>query len=170
MSTSPTSTETICVSESPDETVAIGKSLALKHPQGACFYLEGDLGAGKTLLTKGIASGYGVPPDRVVSPTFALVNRYSGGSRMLYHIDLYRIENERELAELGLEELEDELVDRQEDGRKEGSAVIVVEWSEKLDALGGYRRPNAVQVRLEVIEGDRRRIRITETGATGAQP
>ena len=166
MSSSPTSTETNYVSESPDETVAIGKSLALKHPKGACFYLEGDLGAGKTLLTKGIASGYGVPPDRVVSPTFALVNRYSGGTRTLYHIDLYRIENERELAELGLEELEDEL----EDGRKEESAVIVVEWSEKLDMLGGYRRPDAVQVRLEIVDGDSRRVRITESGATGAQP
>jgi len=166
VSSSPTSTETNYVSESPDETVAIGKSLALKHPKGACFYLEGDLGAGKTLLTKGIASGYGVPPDRVVSPTFALVNRYSGGTRTLYHIDLYRIENERELAELGLEELEDEL----EDGRKEESAVIVVEWSEKLDMLGGYRRPDAVQVRLEIVDGDSRRVRITESGATGAQP
>ena len=166
MSTSPTSTETIYVSESPDETVAIGKLLALKHPKRACFYLEGDLGAGKTLLAKGIASGYGVPPDRVVSPTFALVNRYSSGSRTLYHIDLYRIDNERELAELGLDELEGE----REGGLEEETAVMVVEWSERLDALGGYRRKNAVQVRLEVVDGDSRRIRITETGATGAQP
>jgi len=162
VSASPTSTETIYISESPDETVAIGKLLALTHPKGACFYLEGDLGVGKTLLTKGIGLGYGVPPDRVVSPTFALVNRYSGGSWTLYHIDLYRIENERELAELGLEELED--------GLDAETAVIVVEWSEKLDALGGYRRKNAVQVRLEVKSGDNRRIRITETGATGARP
>ncbi len=169
MSTSPTFAETIYASESPDETVAIGKLLALTHPKGACFYLEGDLGAGKTLLTKGIASGYGVPPDRVVSPTFALVNRYSSGSRTLYHIDLYRIENERELAELGLDELEDQREER-EDGLEEETAVIVVEWSERLDALGGYRRKNAVQVRLEVVNGDSRRIRITETGATGAQP
>ncbi len=157
MSTSPASTETVRLSESPDETIAIGKWLAGKHPQGACFYLEGDLGAGKTLLAKGIASGYGVPPDRVVSPTFALVNRYSGGSRTLFHIDLYRIENERELDELGLDDLEEQ------------GSVIVVEWSEKLDELGGYRRPNAVLVRLEVVSEESRRIRIADTGVSGAQ-
>jgi tRNA threonylcarbamoyladenosine biosynthesis protein TsaE len=162
VTTSPTSTETIYESASPDETVAIGALLTRNHPEGACFYLEGDLGAGKTLLTKGIASGYGVPPDRVVSPTFALVNRYSGGRRTVYHIDLYRIENERELAELGLEELGDEIEDA-----PGGNAVVVVEWSEKLDALGGYRRPRAVQVRLEVMEDGHRRIRTTETGAGG---
>ncbi|MGH9461734.1 MAG: tRNA (adenosine(37)-N6)-threonylcarbamoyltransferase complex ATPase subunit type 1 TsaE [Vicinamibacteria bacterium] len=161
MSTSPASTETILVSESADETFAIGKMLALKHPKGTCFYLEGDLGAGKTLLAKGIAAGYGISPDRVVSPTFALVNRYSGDRRTVYHIDLYRVETERELAELGLEELGEE---RHEDHEEE-ALVIVVEWSEKMDALGGYRRPNAVRVRLEVVNADRRRIRVTETGA-----
>ncbi|HEX9726833.1 MAG TPA: tRNA (adenosine(37)-N6)-threonylcarbamoyltransferase complex ATPase subunit type 1 TsaE [Vicinamibacteria bacterium] len=161
MSTLPASTETILVSESPDETFAIGKMLALKHPKGACFYLEGDLGAGKTLLTKGIAAGYGVPPDRVVSPTFALVNRYSAGSRTVYHVDLYRVETERELAELGLEELGEERLGDQE----EGATVMVVEWSEKMDALGGYRRQNGVRVRLEVVNADHRRIRVTETGA-----
>ena len=161
MSTSPASTETILVSKSPDETIAIGKMLALKHPKGACFYLEGDLGAGKTLLAKGIAAGYGIRPDRVVSPTFTLVNRYSGDRRTVYHIDLYRIETERELAELGLEELGEE----RHDDHKEEALVIVVEWSEKMDALGGHRRPHAVRVRLEVVNGDRRKIRVTETGA-----
>jgi tRNA threonylcarbamoyladenosine biosynthesis protein TsaE len=166
VSTPATSAETILVSESPDETFAIGKTLAERHPQGACFYLEGDLGAGKTLLTKGIAAGFGVPPDRVVSPTFALVNRYSGGRRTVYHVDLYRVETERELAELGLEELGEE----RHDDRDEEAPVIVVEWSEKIEALGGYRRPNAVRVLLEVVKGDRRRIRITETGVTGVGP
>lgn len=165
MSSSGTSTSTILTSASPDETVAIGESLGRSHPRGGCFYLEGDLGAGKTLLTKGIAAGYGISPDRVVSPTFALVNRYSGGGRTLYHVDLYRIENARELAELGLEELGEELVA----GEPKHNTVIVVEWSEKIDALGGYREPNAVQVRLEVVQGDQRRIRITERGDTGAQ-
>ena len=158
MSTPAPSTETILISHSAEKTFSIGRTLALKHPEGACFYLEGDLGAGKTLLTKGIAAGYGVTPERVVSPTFALVNRYSGGSRTVYHIDLYRVETERELAELGLEELGEE---RRGD-HEEGAPVIVVEWSEKIDALGGYRRPHGVRVRLDVISGDQRQIRITE--------
>lgn len=169
MKKSATSIETIYLSESPDETIAIGQLLAGEHPGGASFYLEGDLGTGKTLLTKGIAAGYGVRPDRVVSPTFALVNRYSGGGRTLYHVDLYRIENDRELAELGLEELGEEL----QAGEEPTGSVLVVEWSEKLDTLGGYRRPNAVRVLLEAVNGDKRRIRIRSTpdmGVTGAQP
>ena len=151
MKASPTSKDTLHRSDSPDETIAIGHSLARHHPQGTCFYLHGDLGAGKTLLAKGIASGYGVEPHRVVSPTFALVNRYSGAGRTVYHIDLYRIESERELAELGLEELEEEL--------EEEDAVMVVEWPEK---LGRSRRTDAVRVWLEVLSEEARQIRVTE--------
>lgn len=144
--TTTVSRKTICESRSPEATVALGRSLGEMHPDGGCFYLEGELGAGKTLLAKGIASAYGVDPDRVVSPTFALVNRYSGADRAVYHVDLYRIEKERELVELGLEEIEEE-----ED------AVLIVEWPEK---LGRYRRPDAIDVRLESLEGDSRNIRI----------
>ncbi len=160
MKSSATSKETLHRSESPEQTVAIGKSLADLHPDGACFYLDGDLGAGKTLLAKGIASGYGVEPDRVVSPTFALVNRYSGGSHVVYHIDLYRIENERELYELGLEELEDEV-----EGRR---AAMVVEWPGKLNELGRGFRSAAVWIDLEVLDEQTREIRISETEARGA--
>ncbi len=160
MKTSATSKETLHRSESPEQTMAIGKSLADLHPDGACFYLDGDLGAGKTLLAKGIASGYGVEPDRVVSPTFALVNRYSGGSHVVYHIDLYRIENERELDELGLEELEDEV-----EGR---CAAMVIEWPRKLDELGHGVRSAAVWIHLEVLDERTREIRISEPDATGA--
>lgn len=163
MKSVPASMETIYRSESPDETIAIGKSLALAHPRGACFYLEGELGAGKTLLTKGIAAGYGLSPDRVVSPTFALVNRYGGGTRTLYHVDLYRIENERELDELALDELEE----GRNHGLPEEPAVMVVEWSEKLDELGGYRRPDAVRVRLDFVSENCRTIRIIETAGAG---
>jgi tRNA threonylcarbamoyladenosine biosynthesis protein TsaE len=140
-------TETLHRSGSPEETVTIARSLAERYPGKACFYLEGDLGAGKTLFAKGIASAYGVDMDRVVSPTFALVNRYGGGRCPVYHIDLYRIDKERELDELGLGELEDE------------AAVIVVEWAEK---LGRYRRPDAVLVRLDVADEESRNIQITE--------
>ncbi|MGH9335765.1 MAG: tRNA (adenosine(37)-N6)-threonylcarbamoyltransferase complex ATPase subunit type 1 TsaE, partial [Vicinamibacteria bacterium] len=88
---------------------------------------------------------HGVDPARVASPTFALVQRYSGGRRILYHVDLYRIEDDRELEELGIEEMEEE------------GAVLVVEWAEK---LGRYRRPDAIEVKIEVTGETERRIRV----------
>jgi tRNA threonylcarbamoyladenosine biosynthesis protein TsaE len=123
--------------------------LASANPSCPAYYLEGDLGAGKTLFAKGLASYFGIDPSRVTSPTFALVNRYGGGARLVYHIDLYRIADERELLELGIEELEEE------------GAVLVVEWAEK---LGRLRRADGTEVRLEV-DGERegaRRITIRE--------
>jgi tRNA threonylcarbamoyladenosine biosynthesis protein TsaE len=132
-------------SRSPEETIAIGKSLAEENPLCPAYYLEGDLGAGKTLLTKGIASFYGVDPSIVVSPTFAIVNRYGEGSRVVYHVDLYRIERESELDELGLEEMEEE------------AALLVVEWAEK---LGRYHRRDATEITLDVLGELERRITI----------
>ncbi len=137
--------ETDTLSRSPQETVELARNLAAAHPEGGSFYLEGDLGAGKTLFAKGIAAQYGIDPDRVVSPTFALVNRYSEGSITVYHVDLYRIETQRELAELGLEEIEEQDV------------VLIVEWPEK---LGRYRRSDAIWVHFETLEGDTRQIRV----------
>jgi tRNA threonylcarbamoyladenosine biosynthesis protein TsaE len=137
--------ETSEETDSPEKTFAVAFELARRNPEGSFFYLHGDLGAGKTLFTKGIASFHGIDTSRVTSPTFALVQRHSGGKRVLYHIDLYRIEDERELAELGIEELEEE------------GAVVVVEWAEK---LGRRVREDAVDVALEVTGDNRRRIRI----------
>jgi tRNA threonylcarbamoyladenosine biosynthesis protein TsaE len=130
---------------SPDETFAFAFELARRNPEASFFYLHGDLGAGKTLFTKGIASFLGIDPSRVASPTFALVRRHGGGRRTLYHIDLYRIEHERELSELGIEEMEEE------------GAVLVVEWAEK---LGRRRREDAIDVTLEVVGENRRRITV----------
>jgi tRNA threonylcarbamoyladenosine biosynthesis protein TsaE len=138
-------TELVETSRSREETVGLARSLARRYPTGGCFYLEGELGAGKTLFAKGISSAYGVDPHEVVSPTFALVNRYGEGCLPVYHIDLYRIESERELIELGLDDIEDE------------NAVMIVEWAER---LGRYRRVDAVIVRLEVLDEGSRRITI----------
>ncbi|GMR24365.1 MAG: tRNA (adenosine(37)-N6)-threonylcarbamoyltransferase complex ATPase subunit type 1 TsaE [Acidobacteriota bacterium] len=132
-------------SKSPEETLAIAQELAARQPDCPAYYLEGDLGAGKTLFTKGLAAFYGIDAADVVSPTFALVNRYGGGSRVVYHIDLYRIENERELIELGIEEMESE------------GALLVVEWAEK---LGRHRREDATVVRFEVTSEGRRQLHI----------
>jgi tRNA threonylcarbamoyladenosine biosynthesis protein TsaE len=141
-------TELMETSRAPEETVELARTLAQRYPGGGCFYLEGGLGAGKTLFAKGLASAYGVDPTQVVSPTFALVNRYGEGRLPVYHIDLYRIETERELIELGLDDIEDE------------RATMIVEWPEK---LGRYRREDAVIVRLEILDEESRRITIDET-------
>jgi len=138
-------------SGSPEETLAIAHELARSQPDCAAYYLEGDLGAGKTLFTKGLAAFYGIDAADVVSPTFALVNRYGRGSRVVYHIDLYRIEDERELIELGIEEMEDE------------GALLVVEWAEK---LGRHRREDATIVRFEVSGESQRRLHILEHDRT----
>lgn len=140
--------ERVYSSRSPDETLAIAGELASSNPSCSAYYLEGDLGAGKTIFVKGLASFFGIDPSSVTSPTFALVNRYSAGTRLVYHIDLYRIETERELEELGLEELEEE------------GAVLMVEWAEK---LGRYRSSQATEVVLEVEGESDRRITIRES-------
>jgi tRNA threonylcarbamoyladenosine biosynthesis protein TsaE len=137
--------ETIEETDSPEKTFDTAFELARRHREASLFYLHGDLGAGKTLFTKGIASFHGIDPGRITSPTFALVQRHSGGNRVLYHIDLYRIDDERELAELGIEEMEEE------------GAVLVVEWAEK---LGRRRREDAIDVVLEAVSENRRRITI----------
>jgi tRNA threonylcarbamoyladenosine biosynthesis protein TsaE len=137
--------ETTEETDSPEKTFASALELARRNPGASFFYLHGDLGAGKTVFAKGIASFHGIDPSRVTSPTFALVQRHSGGNRVLYHIDLYRIDDERELAELGIEDMEEE------------GAVLVVEWAEK---LGRRRREEAIDVALEAISENRRRITI----------
>lgn len=128
---------------SEEETIALGEEIARQLPRRCVVLLIGELGAGKTTLAKGIAKGLGAAsPDEVSSPTFTLIHEY--GERV-YHIDLYRIENEREVRTLGL----DELLDR--------DAVLLVEWGERFPRLWPADR---IEIRLEAIDGDQRRIQI----------
>ena len=91
--------------------------------------LRGDLGAGKTTMVKGIAEAFqAAEQEDVTSPTFTLVHEYRGPERTLYHIDLYRIDTERELATLGLDDLSNE------DGN-----ILLIEWGEKFDRLLALR-------------------------------
>ena len=120
-------------SRSPEDTLEAGARLAAGKPDCRAFYLEGELGAGKTVFAKGLARHYGVDPHQVTSPTFALVARHGDGARPVYHLDLYRVEHPDELRELGIEEMEEE------------DAVVIVEWPER---LGPYRRADAMRVRL----------------------
>lgn len=133
---------------SEEETIALGERLAALLPRRAVVLLTGDLGAGKTTLAKGIVKGLGAAePEEVSSPTFTLVHEY--GPRAL-HVDLYRLEEEREAATLGL----DELFERE--------AVVLVEWGERFPALMPDPR---VEIRIEAGEGDERVFHVTGLNA-----
>ena len=108
-------------SHSTEETMEFGASLAVHLMPGDIILLTGDLGAGKTTFTKGIAKGLSVE-QTVTSPSFTIMNQYQG-NLPLYHFDLYRIDDPDEFLELGLEEF------------LFGEGISVIEWSEKLPEL-----------------------------------
>jgi tRNA threonylcarbamoyladenosine biosynthesis protein TsaE len=125
-------------------TLAIAERVAeILMPTPRLVVLRGDLGAGKTTLVKGIAAALGVAdPEEVTSPTFTLVHEYEGPKVKLYHLDLYRIETERELATLGLDEM-----------TAEPNALVVVEWGEKFPSL--LERATG-EIAIENLGGDER--------------
>lgn len=104
------------VTHSPEETAAFAAEIAEKLNGGETLVLRGGLGAGKTTFTKGLAKALGISRN-VVSPTFTLVREYEEGRLKLYHFDLYRIEDEGELEELGLDEY------------FRDDSVVVIEWN-----------------------------------------
>ena len=130
---------------SEEETIALGEELARALPSRAVVLLVGELGAGKTTLAKGIVKGLGVArAEDVTSPTFTLIHEY-GSRPTVYHVDLYRLEEPRDLATLGLEEV------------LEREAVVLVEWGERFPKLWPADR---IEVHLRTLEGDQREIRI----------
>ena len=134
-------TRRVVVTESEMDTMELGASLADALAPGSVVLLEGELGAGKTAFVRGLAIGLGAPEEDVSSPTFTLVQEYHGRVPFM-HADLYRISG-AEAEDLGLDELGSE-------------GVVAIEWAEKL-----ARRPaGAVEVRIEDLGGDRRRITI----------
>jgi tRNA threonylcarbamoyladenosine biosynthesis protein TsaE len=137
------------VTHSPEETLAFGRRLAADLRPPCWVLLEGELGSGKTTLAKGIVSGLGVAqPDEVTSPSFTLVHEY-GEDTKVYHVDLYRIEDARDLATLGLEDLLAQGV------------TTIVEWGERLgDRLPAPRW----RVQVEYLSGEERRIRVQRAG------
>src|SRR5258706_15169663 len=109
---------------SAEETIAFGRTLVELLAPPKLVLLRGDLGAGKTTLVKGIAAGFEAAEEEdVTSPTFTLVHEYSGPRANLYHIDLYRVDTQRELETLGLDDL-----------RSDGG-VLLIEWGEKFPRL-----------------------------------
>ena len=131
---------------SPEETIAFGRTLAELLAPPKVVLLRGDLGAGKTTLVKGIAAAFEAAEEEdVTSPTFTLIHEYRGPRANLYHIDLYRIDTQRELETLGLDDL------RSED------SVLLIEWGEKFPRL---LRERDVEISLERDGECGRRIRI----------
>jgi tRNA threonylcarbamoyladenosine biosynthesis protein TsaE len=106
------------ISHNPAETAALGEHWGRTAESGLVIGLSGDLGAGKTQFVKGLARGLGIAA-RVHSPTFALVNIYSGGRLMLFHLDLYRLDTRQQIVAAGLEDY------------LSPAGVTVIEWAER---------------------------------------
>ena len=132
--------------------MAIGRDLAGTLSPGDVVLLHGELGSGKTAFVKGLAEGLDIARDEVSSPTFTLVQEYRGGRLTLVHVDLYRLNDAREVDDLGLDEI---AVD----------GVLAVEWADKLPPA--LRPPHAVVIHLTHGEADVRTIEISRTPGRG---
>jgi tRNA threonylcarbamoyladenosine biosynthesis protein TsaE len=135
------------ISQSVEETNNLGKTFAANLKRGDIVALHGELGAGKTQFVKGACVGLGVV-EGVSSPSFVIMNEYTGrdagGKEIpLYHIDLYRVTREEEIYDLGYEEF------------LFGNGICFIEWSEKLGALMPERRFN---VSLKILDDSRREL------------
>ena len=131
---------------SPEETIAVGRELASLLAPPKLVVLTGDLGAGKTTLVKGIAQGFQAAAEEdVTSPTFTLIHEYRGPSATLYHIDLYRIDTPRELDTLALDDL---MTD---------NSVLLIEWGEKFER---FHREKKVEISLKRVSELERKIRV----------
>jgi tRNA threonylcarbamoyladenosine biosynthesis protein TsaE len=134
------------ITHSAEETMALGRSLAAQLIPPKLVVLTGELGAGKTTLIKGIAEGFhAARQDDVTSPTFTLVHEYRGPEANVYHVDLYRVDTERELETLGLDDLRDE------------HSVMLIEWGEK---FARFQRERDVEITIERLGEDDRTIKI----------
>ena len=135
--------ESPIATSSPEETLAFGERLGASFKNELYVVtLQGELGAGKTLLTKGIAKGLGVLDWYYLnSPTFTLINEYQG-RLPLYHFDLYRLGDIDELFELGFNDY------------LAAPGVLVIEWPEKASSL--LPSENIINIRLEIVESEKR--------------
>jgi len=135
------------VTQSAEETIAFGRTLAELLTPPKLVLLRGDLGAGKTTLVKGIAAAFDAASEEdVTSPTFTLIHEYQGPRAILYHIDLYRIDTPRELDTLALDDLRSE------------NSILLIEWGEKFPRLV---RDRDVEISLERQGESERRITIS---------
>ena len=131
------------ITNSPAETEAVGAALGKILKPGTVIAYRGDLGAGKTAFTRGLARGLG-SSEMVTSPTYTIVNEYPGGRMPLFHFDMYRLASADDLFDIGWEDY------------LERGGVCAVEWSENVTEA----MENAIWVRIERIDDDTRRITI----------
>ena len=129
---------------SAEETTELGRHLAAELKPGSIVLLRGDLGAGKTTMVKGIAEGFrAAKAEDVTSPTFTLIHEYRGPEVTLYHIDLYRIDTQRELDTLALDDL------------MTAHSILLIEWGEKFER---FAKERDVEIAIEHGGGDDRLI------------
>ena len=133
------------LSTSPNNTFALGEKIGKQLKGYEILLLSGDLGAGKTLFTKGVANAIGIEPREVVSPSFTLMNQFNG-KYSLFHVDLYRLGED---IEGYLPEIDDYI----------GEGVIVIEWAQFLDS-SYFQLSYAVDIRFQVTSEDYRQIKI----------
>jgi tRNA threonylcarbamoyladenosine biosynthesis protein TsaE len=131
------------ITRSEAETAAAGEQIARTLSAGDVVLLYGDLGAGKTAFVRGLARGLGADPDDVSSPTFTIVQQYSGSGPTLYHVDVYRLEP-NEVDDLGLDDL------------VSGDGIVAIEWAERWRG----RPDDVVEVTLAEVGDNERSIAI----------
>jgi tRNA threonylcarbamoyladenosine biosynthesis protein TsaE len=136
------------ITHSAEETIDLGREIARDLIPPKLVMLSGDLGAGKTTLIKGIAEGFNAAEEQnVTSPTFTLIHEYRGPAATVFHIDLYRIDTQRELDTLALDDL------------RADDAVILIEWGEKFEQV---KRDSEVKISIERVSDTERRITIAD--------
>ena len=144
------------ITHSAEETIQWGREFAKRLKPPVLVLLTGDLGTGKTTLTKGLVSGLGAAGENdVTSPTFTLVHVYGNKQAKIYHADLYRIETFHDFETLGLEDI------------FSSPAVAILEWSEKFPLQSPWP---LIRVQLEHLGGDSRRITVLEPRKSPLQP
>ncbi len=139
------------ITKSQQETIDLGKTIAAQFQGGDIILLEGDLGAGKTTITKGIAEYFGIE-DTITSPTFTLMNIYEVESKKykvksLIHIDTYRLEDENDLIEIGVE-----------DYLGDPNTICLIEWPDKIEKL--IQNKKVIKIKIE-HDSENRKITIT---------
>jgi len=138
------------ISNDEEETILLGEKIGELLEPGQIILLSGELGAGKTILVQGICNGLGVDED-VTSPTYTLINEYEG-ELTVYHMDLYRLEDEEDLYDVGVEDYLDT------------ERIVLIEWP---DLVYDLLPPDFVYIRLVVLDDNTRKITIEAEGDKG---
>jgi len=139
----------VFTTNSPEETMRLGRKIGKLLKQGNVVALIGNLGVGKTVIANGLCTGLGVKEDYITSPTYTIINQYDGRIPV-YHIDLYRLNDSKELYNLGWDEY------------IYGNGTCIIEWADK---AGEMLPEEYLMINIEVTGNDKRRITLQSKGA-----